>query len=147
MPLYVVGYACLKGAVYGLLFWLPTFFDHKGGSVKEQKGYISGMIDVGSLLGGVTVGHLSDVCQKRALFLSPLLLACSVVMFVVSFALQNVTWEYYFAMLLIGITIGGPYNIIGTLIAMAITMVGAFPPRCPAPRVAPGDRRRRPQPW
>ena len=118
MPLYVIGYACLKGAVYGLLFWLPTFFDHKGGSVKDQKGYIASMIDVGSLIGGVTIGHLSDVFKKRAVFLSPLLLACAGVMFVVSYALRSVSWEYYIAMLLIGITIGGPYNIIGTLIAI-----------------------------
>ena len=114
----MIGNACLKSAVYGLLFWLPTFFDQKGGSIKDQKGYIAGMIDVGSLIGGVTVGHLSDVLKKRALFLSPMLLICAAVMFVVSFALSSVTWQYYITMLIIGITIGAPYNIIGTLIAI-----------------------------
>ena len=39
-------------------------------------------------------------------------------MFIVSFALTDAVWQYYLAMLLIGMFVGGPYNIIGTLIAM-----------------------------
>ena len=76
------------------------------------------MIDVGSLIGGVTVGHLSDILKKKAVFLSPMLLICAAVMFVVSFALSSVPWQYYITMLIIGVTIGAPYNIIGTLIAI-----------------------------
>ena len=39
-------------------------------------------------------------------------------MFLVSFALRDATWEYYIAMFLIGMSIGGPYNVIGTVIAI-----------------------------
>lgn len=41
-------------------------------------------------------------------------------MFVVSFALTDVAWMYYVAMLLIGILTGGPYNIIGSAITIDI---------------------------
>lgn len=27
VPMYVFSYACLKGCIYGLLFWLPTLLD------------------------------------------------------------------------------------------------------------------------
>jgi MFS family permease len=120
VPLYVLGYSCLKGCIYGLLFWLPIFFDNKGGDLQSQKGYISSMIDIGSLIGGTAVGFLVDRYEKRALILSPLLLFSSVIMFIVSFALTNDPWQYYVAMFLIGNCIGGPYNIIGTVIAIDI---------------------------
>lgn len=78
------------------------------------------MIDLGSLIGGTAVGFLVDKFDKRALFLSPLLLISSIIMFIVSYALTDVLWSYYAAMFLIGCCIGGPYNIIGTVIAIDI---------------------------
>jgi OPA family glycerol-3-phosphate transporter-like MFS transporter 1/2 len=78
------------------------------------------MIDIGSLIGGTFVGFLADRFNKRALFLSPLLLLSSITMFIVSYALTDQPWQYYIAMFLIGNFIGGPYNIIGTVIAIDI---------------------------
>jgi sugar phosphate permease len=89
VPAYVIGYSCLKGCIYGLLFWLPTFFDSKGSAISDQKGYISAMIDIGSLIGGTAVGFLADKYNKRALFLSPLLFLSAIIMFVVSYALTD----------------------------------------------------------
>lgn len=120
VPLYVLGYSCLKGCIYGLLFWLPVFFGNKGGDIESEKGYIASMIDLGSLIGGTAVGFLVDRFDKRALILSPLLLVSAIIMFIVSFALTNAPWQYYIAMFLIGNCIGGPYNIIGTVIAIDI---------------------------
>lgn len=118
VPLYVIAYACTKGCIYGLLFWLPTYLDNKG--LAEQKGYISSMVDVGSFIGGMFVGYLGDKYSYRSLFLSPLFLVASGVMFIVSFALTDVGWTYYVALLLIGLMLGGPYNIIGTAITIDI---------------------------
>lgn len=78
------------------------------------------MVDVGTFVGGMMVGYLGDKYSYRALFLSPFLFVSAGVMFVVSFALTNVAWQYYTAMLLIGVMIGGPYNIIGTAITIDI---------------------------
>lgn len=76
------------------------------------------MVDVGSLLGGMLVGHLGDIYKVRALFLSPLLFLGSVVMLIVSQALKDYSLPYYFLMFLIGLFTGGPYNVIGSAIAV-----------------------------
>jgi MFS family permease len=116
VPTYVVGYAMLKGCIYGLLFWLPTYLSDK--NLKSQSGYIAAMVDTGSFIGGLVIGHLGDRYQFRAIFLSPLLFVSSIVMFCSAFFLTDVAWEYYVSMFLVGITIGGPYNIIGTVITI-----------------------------
>eukprot|EP00919_Chromeraceae_sp_WS-2016_P023350 GHVR01055473.1.p1 GENE.GHVR01055473.1~~GHVR01055473.1.p1 ORF type:complete len:115 (-),score=15.26 GHVR01055473.1:341-685(-) len=76
------------------------------------------MIDVGSFIGGLFVGAIGDKYSHRALFLSPLLFISAILMFMVSFFLTGSAWQYYIIMVCIGITIGGPYNIIGTVIAI-----------------------------
>lgn len=116
VPSYVIGYAMLKGCIYGLLFWLPYYLSTKG--LTDQAGYISTMIDIGALIGGTGVGFLADHYNKRALFLSPFLFLSSLIMFMVAFFLSDKAWQYYAAMFLIGCFIGGPYNIIGTVIAI-----------------------------
>jgi predicted MFS family arabinose efflux permease len=45
------------------------------------------MVDVGTFIGGMAVGHLGDKYSLRALFLSPCLFISAIVMFIVSFAL------------------------------------------------------------
>ena len=116
VPFYVIGYACTKGCIYGLLFWLPTYLDNKG--LVQEKGYIASMVDIGSFIGGMGVGYLGDIYSYRALFLTPFLMLSAVIMFVVSFALENTAWTYYIALLFIGLFMGGPYNIIGTAITI-----------------------------
>lgn len=64
------------------------------------------------------MGHLGDIYKLRALFLSPLLFLGSIVMFAVSQALNEYSLPYYFLMFLIGIFTGGPYNVIGSAIAV-----------------------------
>lgn len=76
------------------------------------------MVDIGSFIGGVGVGYLGDIYSFRALFLTPSLLASAAVMFIVSFALTNIAWTYYLCLFMIGLMLGGPYNIIGTAIAI-----------------------------
>ena len=112
----MIGYACTKGCIYGLLFWLPTYLENKG--LGSEKGYIAAMVDIGCFVGGLIVGYLGDKYKHKALFLSPLLFVSSGVMFVVSFAFKDVAWMYYIAMLLIGMMTGGPYNIIGSAITI-----------------------------
>lgn len=120
VPNYVISYGCLKGCFYGLLFWLPTLLDAHTGPIAEQKGYITAMMDVGAVVGALGVGFLSDYFNKKAIFLSPCLLSCAIVMFITSFALGDVPWPYYITIFLAGAFMSGPYNIIGTVIAIDI---------------------------
>lgn len=76
------------------------------------------MVDIGSFIGGLFVGYLGDKYGKRALFLSPCLFLSAGMMFIVSFAFTDIAWTYYIAMFIIGLLSGGPYNIIGSAIAI-----------------------------
>ncbi len=76
------------------------------------------MVDTGSFIGGLIIGYLGDKYKYRAIFLSPLLFCSSLVMFLTAYLLTDQAWQYYISMFLVGITIGGPYNIIGTVITV-----------------------------
>ena len=76
------------------------------------------MLDLGSLISGFIVGYLADKFNLRVIFLCPMLLVCSIIMFFIPHVLTNTLWTYYFMILLLGIFIGGPYNLIGTVIAI-----------------------------
>ena len=78
------------------------------------------MFDIGAVIGGIGVGLLADLFNKRALFLSPSLFVSAVVMFLVSSALADEAWPYYLTIFLVGMFISGPYNLIGTLITIDI---------------------------
>ena len=78
------------------------------------------MFDVGAVLGALTAGFLSDRFNWKALLLSPSLFCCAIVMFIISFALGDDAWTYFLTIFLVGFFISGPYNIIGTVIAMDI---------------------------
>ena len=106
--------------MYGLLFWLPTLFDAHEGPVSDQKGYLAAVFDVGAVAGALAAGFLSDRFDVTALLLSPFLLCCAVMMFIISFALGDVVVPYYITLFLAGFFISGPYNIIGTVIAIDI---------------------------
>lgn len=83
-----------------------------------QKAYISSMNDVGTFIGGTIVGYLGDKYAKRALFLSPLLLVGTILMILVWQALGENGVPYYFVIFGIGFFTGGPYQIIGSAIAV-----------------------------
>lgn len=76
------------------------------------------MVDVGTFIGSLIVGFLGDKYGYRALFLSPSFFLGAIIMFIVSFSFTDIAWMYYVAMLLIGLTAGGPHNIIGSAITI-----------------------------
>ena len=78
------------------------------------------MFDVGAVVGALIVGFVSDRFNVKALLLSPFLFCCAIVMFIISFALGDDPWPYYVTLFMAGLFISGPYNIIGTVIAIDI---------------------------
>lgn len=89
VPRYVAGFACLKGGVYGLVFWLPTYFYAKGEVFNNQKGFIISMYDLGFIIGAIMIGYFADRFNKRGLFLSPMLFCAVILMLVVTFCLSE----------------------------------------------------------
>ena len=49
---------CIKAATYGLLFWLPYYIENHG--MKDYKGSISAMFDIGNFFGGSVIGYITD---------------------------------------------------------------------------------------
>ena len=78
------------------------------------------MFDVGAVFGALMVGFISDRYNFKALLLSPFLLCCAIVMLIISFSLGDTPLPYYITIFLAGFFISGPYNIIGTVIAIDI---------------------------
>ena len=77
------------------------------------------MIDVGSLGSGLLVGWLADrYHHRRMTVLCALMLLCAITMFLISFLLTDVVISYYLMILLVGVLIGGPYNLVGTVTAI-----------------------------
>lgn len=101
--------------MYGLLFWFPKYIYEKG--MTEHSGYIPSMIDVGTFLGGIMLGHLGDKMGKRSLLLAPFVFFSCLMMVVATLFLNSNPVPYFLVILLMGIGLGGPYNIIGTVIS------------------------------
>ena len=88
VPRYVLAFASLKVSVYGLVFWLPTYFYAKGEVLNDQKGFIISMYDLGFIIGAVMLGYFADRFNKRALFLSPLLFCGMILMIAITYWLS-----------------------------------------------------------
>ena len=101
----------MKASAYGLLFWFPKYIFEKG--MSAYSGYIPSMIDVGTFIGGVILGHLGDRMGKRSLLLPPFIFFSCIMMLVTTLFLKSNPVPYFLVVLLIGISLGGPYNIIG----------------------------------
>lgn len=76
------------------------------------------MFSIGNWIGGILTGIASDKLGTRALLICPMLFISALLMFVVNFFLGSSPVPYYFLMFLIGIFLGGPYNIISAASAI-----------------------------
>jgi sugar phosphate permease len=82
--------------------------------MKENSGYIPSMLDLGTFIGAILIGYLGDRLKKRSLFLAPFIFFSSIMMLIATLFLSNNPLPYFLVIFLIGMGLGGPYNIIGT---------------------------------
>jgi OPA family glycerol-3-phosphate transporter-like MFS transporter 3 len=116
---YVIAYSCLKSSIYGLLFWLPKYIYEQG--MAKDAGYIPSMMDCGTFFGGIFIGYLGDYMKKRSLSLAPFIFFSTAMMLVALLFLSEHPLPYFFVIFFMGIRLGGPYNIIGTVIAIDLS--------------------------
>lgn len=76
------------------------------------------MYDIGSFIGGVLTGYLTDRLNKRCLVMWPMLLVAAFLCFCVKEFLSDVALPYYFFIFFIGFFIGGPYGILSAVISI-----------------------------
>jgi len=116
---YVITYCCLKSSIYGLLFWLPKYiYENK---MASNSGYIPSMMDAGTFFGGILIGYLGDYFKKRSLFLTPFIFFSTAMMLIALLILKSNPTPYFFVIFLMGVGLGGPYNIVGTVIAIDLS--------------------------
>lgn len=72
---------------------------------------------MGTFLGGMFAGIITDRIRGRAILLCPMLLISGFLMLCV-YLITPEAMSYYFLMFFIGVMLGGPYNMICTTIAI-----------------------------
>jgi sugar phosphate permease len=82
----------------------------------DYSGYIPCMMDAGTLVGSIFIGYLGDYIKKRSLFLAPFIFFSCIMMLIALFFLDNNPLPYFFVIFLMGIGLGGPYNIVGIIV-------------------------------
>jgi sugar phosphate permease len=97
------------------MFWLPQFLSDAG--MNKEAALIFSLYDVGTFLGGMFAGIITDRINGRAILLCPMLLISGFLMLCVYLTTPE-AMTYYFLMFFIGLMLGGPYNTICTTISI-----------------------------
>jgi sugar phosphate permease len=113
---YAVIYASLKVVYYGILLWMPLYLSSVMGFGGKVTGVLASMFDVGGLLGGIAVGHISDRLSSRTYILTPLVTLG--VPLLLAFLLVDAHTSFLFFLIipLLGVAISSPTNLVASMI-------------------------------
>lgn len=118
---YCVGYLGVKASTYGILFWLPDYLKSNG--VGDETATISQVYELSQFLGGFLIGMICDKLfrGKKSLVLPFCLILSSISYFLIKFTADSEHLQLYYIYLVIGgINIGAPYNLISSCITADI---------------------------
>lgn len=114
---YALIYACIKGATYGILFWLPNYLQTVIGFGSESAN-ISATYEFGQFCGAVTLGYWSDKRGQRCFILvCSLFIASIVFLSIANLGAGTSSWVFAGLLYLSGFFFGGPEVIVGGAIA------------------------------
>jgi hypothetical protein len=85
--LFSLAKACADSTAFGLLFWLPKYFDSK--HLSDYSGALTITFDVAYFVGGLAQGIMSDVFRKRAIVLCPAFYLNAIFMAIILFFLDD----------------------------------------------------------
>ena len=74
--------------------------------------------EIGTFIGGIFTGHISDNSGKRSIYIFPQLVISAFLMAFVKLLLSEEPAPYYFFVFAIGLFLGGPANILSSVIAI-----------------------------
>jgi hypothetical protein len=118
VAVYAVTNAFTKFVSYALFLWLP-FFLHGFGSSEATSDLLATLFDVGGVVGGITIGFLSDFALRhavgRSLVILPVLLCSTVTLSL--WASARTVFVYSLLMLFAGVFSNSAYNLINSTIA------------------------------
>lgn len=102
----------VKSLNFGLLMWLPYFFESEFHLDLEKTGELAAALDIGCIVGSLLGGWLSDQVQQRATVVVGLLLCASPVLAVFPFVTSAHLGIAFMLVLWIGITVSGSSNLL-----------------------------------
>ncbi|CAD8110428.1 unnamed protein product [Paramecium sonneborni] len=120
VALYAFAFGCIKAVYYILGFWLPSYLDSKN---VNDVAWITAMIDVGSIPGGILICLIGYYFNKRAIITVPSLWIGTVIMISVNFSgsFKHEIAGYMCLIFLTGLFIGGCYNNISTAMTVELS--------------------------
>ena len=70
---------------------------------------------LGTWLGGILTGVLSDRAGTRAIIMCPMLVLSAIILFCINYSLSSEPAPYFFAIFFAGMFLGGPYNLVSSV--------------------------------
>jgi len=107
--------ACLKFVNYAFFFWLPFYLTHKYTWPETEANQLALWYDIGGIIGSVAGGYISDKVGHRSPVITTMLVLSLPILFIYA-GLGASAAIHIVVMILLGVTISGPYNlIVGTI--------------------------------
>lgn len=102
---------------YGVMFWLPFYLSGSLDLEGHLIGLLASLFDIGGVLGGIAIGHISDCVPHRVYLVSPLV-TLSLPLLVIFLLIQSdFILPLFFIVPLLGVTICSTANLIGSTVA------------------------------
>jgi len=117
--LYSVSFFCTKLAVYSLLLWLPLFLSENLNYSDEMIASLSTLLDLGAIVGSMTLGLLSDLTYgKRSPIAMLAVMISMIISYVTTYEVLNMPEAvFYILMFFLGFFISGLNNVINAACA------------------------------
>lgn len=115
--MYACTYACVKLLAYSLLFWLPMYLSESYRLDNEVVGSMASILEVGSVVGALVIGYVTDKLGVRSPVIVPLLAVSVPLLLLVRTIPESRYWMLYIVIFLIGFCIVGCNHMISSAIA------------------------------
>jgi sugar phosphate permease len=112
--LYGFCFFCVKFSVYSLMLWMPMFLEEAFNYEKHQIANVQTLYEVGTILGTIILGFLSDkFYSRRSPIMAIALAIAAVVSFTVTFVYTDLKPAHLsIAMFILGFCIGTTHHLI-----------------------------------
>lgn len=111
---FIITIACMKFMYYGLSMWVPFFLSKKLDN-KNYVGILTGLLEIGALLGTIVCGWVGDLIKSRPPVIS-LFIFMSIPLLVALALLDKTVWVYFFVVPVAGFFAGAPNYIISAAV-------------------------------
>lgn len=107
----------MKLLAYSLLFWLPFYLSESYGLSNEIVGSMASTLEIGSIIGALSIGYATDKLRARSPVVVPLLGSSVPLLLLIRMMPESQYWMLYIVIFFIGFTIVGCNHIISSAIA------------------------------